>query len=259
MLDIKFGPAGLGPVKDSISNLREFHSLGLRACEVEFVRQVYIKKDDAVEIGKNAKELGIVLSVHAPYYVNLNSKEQEKVKASKERILKCCEIGHYLGAKKIVFHPGYYSDMSKEETFENIKNRIIEMKKVIKNNKWNVELCPETMGKINVFGSIEDISSLAKETGCSFCIDFAHILARYKENKFNEIEKLFPQKNWHCHFSGIEYGDKGEKKHLVTTEKEWKNLFGFLKRLNKEVVIINESPDTLRDSIEGLRIWERMK
>jgi deoxyribonuclease-4 len=256
MSNIKFGPAGLGAVKDSVSNLKEFYNLGLRACEVEFVRQVYIKKDDAIEIGKTARELGIVLSIHAPYYINLNSKEYEKVKASKERILKCCGIGHYLGARKIVFHSGYYGDAPKEKAFENIRDNIIEMQKVIRENKWDVELCPETMGKVNVFGTIEDISLLSKETGCSFCIDFAHILARYKENKFNEIKKLFPQKSWHCHFSGIEYGDKGEKRHLVTTEKEWKDLFSFLKKLDKDIVIINESPDTLKDSIKGLKIWE---
>ncbi|MFA5060797.1 MAG: TIM barrel protein [Candidatus Pacearchaeota archaeon] len=258
MVNIKLGPAGLGPVSEAFSNLEEIYNKGLQACETEFVRQIYIKKEDAIEIGKKAKELGIVLSIHAPYYVNLNSKEIEKVNASKERILKCCEIGQYLGAKQVVFHPGYYGDLSKEETFKNIKERITEMMEVIKKNKWDVEICPETMGKVNVFGSIEDISNLAKETGCSFCIDFAHILARYKENKFDEIEKFFPQKRWHCHFSGIEYGEKGEKKHLVTSEENWKGLFNFLKNLDKEIVIINESPRSLEDSVNGLKILNKM-
>lgn len=257
MSDIKFGPAGLGPVKEAISNLEEFARLGLKACEIEFVRQIYMKKEDAITIGKKAKEFGIILSIHAPYYVNLNSNEKDKVNASKERILKCCEIGHYLGAKKIVFHAGYYGAFSKEETFNNIKRRISEILEVIKENEWAVELCPETMGKINVFGSIEDISNLAKETGCSFCIDFAHILARYKENKFEEIERLFPQKNWHCHFSGIEYGEKGERKHIETSEDNWRGLFNFLSKVDKEIVIINESPNTFEDSVRGLEIWKK--
>lgn len=257
MLKIRFGPAGLGSVSEAASALEDLSKDGLGACEVEFVRQVYMKKEDAIKIGKKARELGIILSIHAPYYVNLNSRESEKVNASKERILKCCEIGNCLGARKIVFHPGYYGDFSEEETFQNIKNRIAEMLKVIKEKEWDVELCPETMGKINVFGSIEDISRLSEETGCSFCIDFAHILARYKEDKFKDVEKLFPQRSWHCHFSGIEYGDKGEKKHKKTEKKEWENLFNFLRNLNKDIVIINESPDTFEDSVIGLEIWKK--
>ena len=71
MVKIKFGPSGLGPVKDAISRLEEYHTSGLEACELAFVRQIYIKKDDAVIIGEKAKDLGIYLSVHAQYYVNL--------------------------------------------------------------------------------------------------------------------------------------------------------------------------------------------
>jgi len=115
MSKIRFGPSGLGPVKDAVSRLEELHSLGLSACEVAFVRQVYIKKDDALMIGKRAKDLGIFLSIHAQYYVNLNSKEKEKIEASKKRILDCCEMAHYLGAKRVVFHPGFYSDMKSED------------------------------------------------------------------------------------------------------------------------------------------------
>ena len=67
------------------------------------------------------------------------------------------------------------------------------------------------MGKINVFGSVEEISLLVKETDCSFCLDFAHILARDKKIDMKKIEKLFPEKEWHAHYSGIEYGEKGER------------------------------------------------
>ena len=258
MAVIRFGPGGLGPADEAIENLREYYRLGLRACEVEFTYRIYLDKNQAVEIGRIAKELNIILSIHAPYYVNLNSSEPEKVEASKQRILKCCEIGHYLGARKIVFHPGFVGKFTWEESFQNIKNRVIEMKEEIDKNKWDVELCPETMGKINVFGSLEDISRLVNETGCSFCVDFAHILARYNENKFDEIKKAFPQKNWHCHFSGIEYGEKGERKHILTSEEDFEKLFDFLRTLDKEIVIINESPDCVGDSIKGEQLYSRL-
>jgi deoxyribonuclease-4 len=115
------------------------------------------------------------------------------------------------------------------------------------------------MGKKNVFGSIEEISRLVEEVGCSACIDVAHVLARYGDYKFEEIVKAFRMKRWHLHFSGIEYGEKGEKKHLKTNKKEWGKILDWLEGLNKDVVLICESPDPVGDSVEGLGVWERNK
>lgn len=256
MTKIIFGPCSLGSYKEAFSNLEYYKKNGLGACEIAFTYGVYLKENEAIEIGKKAKELGIQLSIHAPYYINLNSNDKKKVEASKERILQCAKIGHLSKAKKIVFHSGFYGKFPKEETFENIKKQIIELKKIIERNGWGVEICPEVMGKINVFGSIEEISRLSKETGCGFCIDFAHILARYKNNEFELIKESFPRKEWHCHFSGIEYGEKGEKNHCSTKKSEWIVLLNFLKNLNKKITIINESPTDIQDSIEGLKIWK---
>ena len=255
-MSIKFGPAVLGGVKTAEQVLEEYHKQGLRACEIAFTHSVYIKnEEDARAIGKKANKLGISLSIHAPYYVNLNSAEKAKREATKKRILDCCKVGSWLGAKTVVFHPGYYGEGTREEAYENIKNGIVELLKEVKKNKWSVDLAPETMGKINVFGSIEEISKLVKDTGCSFCIDYAHILARDKKVDYEKVEKLFPQKDWHVHFSGIVYGEKGERKHKKTEKKEWKELLKKLPK-NKNIVIINESPDTVRDAIDGLELFK---
>ncbi|MDO8516862.1 MAG: TIM barrel protein [Nanoarchaeota archaeon] len=250
---IYFGPAGLGGVNEAISNLEKYHELGLKACEIAFTYSIYLKKQDAIEIGKIAKKLGIFLSIHAPYFINLNSDDKKKIEASKKRILDSCMIAHYLGAKRVVFHSGFYGKISKEQTYENIKKEIIEMLEEVKKNKWDVELCPEVMGKKNVFGSIEEISKLAKETKCGFCIDFAHILARYENYDFDLVKESFPQEKWQCHFSGIEYGDKGEKNHKKTSKDEWKKVLAGIPK-NKDIVIINESPFPVEDSIEGLKL-----
>ena len=257
-MTIKFGPAGLGPVKEAEDNLKLYHEAGLKACEIAFTYGVYIKKkEDLEKIGKIAKRLGIDLSIHAPYWINLNSDDNKKIEASKKRILDCAEAGNVLGAKRIIFHPGYYGK-NKELAFNNIKLRINEILAYIKKKKWDIELCPETMGKVNVFGSVKEISNLVKETGCGFCLDFAHILAREKKVEWRKIKKLFLQKNWHVHFSGIVYGEKGEKHHRKTTKQEWKDLLKNLPK-DKNIRIINESPDNFNDSIEGLEIWKRMK
>ncbi len=253
---IKIGPTGLGPVKDALETLEDYKKLGFSCCEILFTYGVYIDKKNAELISKKAKELGIQLSIHAPYWINLNSKEKDKVEKSKQRILKSCEIGHYLGAYRIVFHPGFYAGVDKEKTYENIKNEILELEQIRKENKWTPELAPETMGKKNVFGSVDEILQLVKDTGCSFCIDFAHILARYGKVDYKEILTKFSKfKEIHIHFSGIEYGEKGERKHKKTEDFRIKELLENLKKYakGKEIVIINESPFTVEDSIQTLK------
>lgn len=255
-MSVLFGPAGLGPVKAAENALESYAKKGLRACEIAFTYSVYIKPDEAVAIGKKAKDLGIELSIHAPYFVNLNSAEKAKREATKARILKCCEIGELLGAKLVVFHPGYYGE-DRDKAYGVIKKGIIELLSEIEKRKWKIQIAPETMGKVNVFGSIEEIAKLVKETGCSFCIDFAHILAREKKVEYSTIEKLFPYKEWHVHFSGIIYGEKGEKSHRTTEKKEWQELLGHLPK-DKYVRIINESPTMIKDATEGLKIYQEM-
>jgi deoxyribonuclease IV len=127
----------------------------------------------------------------------------------------------------------------------------------IRKRKWKIKICPETMGKVNVFGSAEEISSLVKDTNCDFCIDFAHILAREKSVDWEKIKCLFPQKEWHIHFSGIVYGERGERKHKTTEKKEWEELFKNLPK-DKNIVIVNESPTMIEDCVDGLKIAEKI-
>jgi len=268
MINVRIGPSGFGRAVDAEEILDRFSKKGFGNCEVDFTYKVYLIKKQAEEIKELSKKHGIKLSVHASYFTNLNSEEKEKMEASKKRILNACERGEELGAEVVVFHPGYYGkDFAKaktpeqkkeaeEETFQNIKSRIKEMMEVIKEKKWKIKLAPETMGKINVFGSIEEISRLVKETGCSFCIDFAHVLAREKRVDYEKIKRLFPEKEWHCHFSGIEYGEKGEKNHINLNKEDWKKLFENLPK-EKEITIVCESPSRIDDCAEGLEILEK--
>ena len=258
-MTIKFGPAGLGGVKEAIYNLEKYNELGLKACEIAFTYGVYIKKEeDAIKIGEAAKKLGIKLSIHSPYWINLNSEDREKVEKSKERILKCCEVGTWIDAHRVVFHPGYYGKKDKQETYENIKKEIMNLQKEIKAKRYTPKLAPETTGKINVFGSVDEILKLSEETGCSFCIDFAHILARDKKYNFEETLKRFSgYKELHIHFSGIEYGEKGEKYHKETPENDLKELI-FNLPTDKENIIINESPAPVKDSVSGVKIYEKI-
>ncbi|MBU1136014.1 MAG: TIM barrel protein, partial [Nanoarchaeota archaeon] len=238
---------------------KKFAKLGLKACEIAFTYGVYIKESQKKEIEnikKTTEKLDIKLSIHAPYWINLNSDDKNKVRQSKERILRCCKIGEMLGAYCVVFHPGYYLKKTAEETYKNIKIEILDLITKIKKNKWKIKLCPETTGKVNVFGKEEEILKLVKETGCFFTIDFAHLYARSKgKMSYKEMyEKVKDFKKLHCHFSGIEYGEKGEKKHKLTPESEIKKLLLVLPK-NKEIVIINESPSPVEDSVKMKEIY----
>jgi len=260
-MNLNIGPAGLGPVKEAIKNLETYHKAGLNACEISFTYGPYIKKEeDAKAIGKRAKELGIYLSIHAHYWINLNSAEPEKIEASKKRILECLRIGTLLGAKRVIFHPGYYTkkkgsktEFEKEETYQQIKREMLDLQHLRKAHNYTPLLAPETTGKVNVFGSIEETARLVRDTQCSFAIDFAHILARDKDYRFKDVEKLFGMsKEWHIHFSGIAYGEKGEKKHIPTEEKDIKILLKHLPS-TKRHFIISEAPDPFGDAKKILR------
>lgn len=253
---IRLGPAGGGG--NTLKGVEYVNELGLQAMEVEFVRGIHMSNELAREIGKLAEKLKIELSVHAPYFINLNSVEKEKKEASKRRIITSCERANYLGAKTVVFHAGYYGKMSKEETFDNICEAIKEIISEIKKRKYDVNLAPETMGKINVFGKVDEIKKLICETGCKCCIDFAHIKALNRGKiDYNEILTKFSG-DLHCHFSGIEYGEKGEKNHKITPSEEIIELSKAVLKSGKRITIINESPDPVGDSIRTKKEFERL-
>ncbi len=255
------GPAGLGGYSEAFENLETLKANGLNACEIAFTYSVYLNNKQSDEIGKKAKEMGVSLSIHAPYYINLNSAEKAKINASIKRILDCCERGHHLGASKVVFHPGYFGKSSKEECYSNVKEAILTMRDKIKSEKWKIQLAPETTGKINVFGTEDEIIHLVDDTGCSFCIDFAHIWARNKgEIDYVEVfGKLKKFKELHCHYSGITFGEKGEKAHKLTESLWAKNLANAILKSGKDVTLINESPDPFGDSLKMKKLVEELR
>jgi len=247
---ISIGPAGSGGSGEE--GFRKIKESGLDAVEIEFTYGIWMTPTQAKKIRELNKKLNLKLSIHSPYYINLNSKEKAKIEASKKRILKCCEIGDLVGAKYIVIHLGYYSGMEREEAYKNMKIQILELQKEIKKNKWNVILAPETTGKQSQFGDLEDLIKLKKQTGCHLTVDFAHLKARYQGKlSYEEMAKKIKSLGYiHAHFAGIEYGEKGEKRHVLTPEKDIKELFKALKKHKINCTIINESPDPLGDALK---------
>jgi len=260
------GPAGI-PVaakgSSTLDGIKRVAELGLNAMEVEFVRGVHMSNTLAKQAGKVAENLNVILSVHAPYYINLCN--PEKVSASQKRILDSCERAHHLGAWVVVFHPGYYG-LSKEKAFEAVLKACGEMDAKIKKEGWDVKLGLETTGRASQFGTLdENIAVHSKIKNCVPVVDFSHIFARNvgRINFDETLEKMAGLKlpRYHCHFSGIEYTAKGERHHLTLEHRkpDFKDLAkSLLKSGLKEMTLISESPVLEQDSLRMKEILKEM-
>jgi len=245
---IRVGPAGSSGL-GNLKGVARCAEMGLDCMEVEFTYGVRMDLKSAKAVGKLAGEKGIRLSVHAPYYINLASEEKGKLAASRQRILDSCQRAHHMGARNVTFHAGFYQTRTADQTYALIEKAMIGLQKQIARRKWQVTLCPEVTGKPSQFGSLEELLRLKKDTHCGITVDFSHLYARHQGDvDYALILKKLPKK-FHAHFSGIEYGPKGEKKHIRTTPEFFEPLAGELVRRNPDVTIISESPKPYEDAL----------
>ncbi|MBM3200269.1 TIM barrel protein [Candidatus Woesearchaeota archaeon] len=257
---IRLGPAGNCDGNILLSLMRLKNELGLQAQEVEFTFGVMMSNGTAEKVGELRKKLGLELSVHAPYYINLSSEDKEKVRRSFSWLLLSCERGHYMGAKDVVFHPGFYSKRNPDKVFDVVLSNIKEVQDKIKIKGWDVRLSPETTGKSSAFGSFDEVLRLVKDAKCGFCVDFAHLYARQQGKiDFAEVlDKLKKFKHVHSHFSGIQFTDKGERNHLNIGDggPSFKSLAEELLRRDIDITIICESPSTWADSLRMKEVFQ---
>lgn len=234
------------------------------AMELEFVRGVRYNRERAEEAREVASNLDVVLTAHAPYYVNLNGAEEELRRRSAEMIKETGRALKNYGGKSVAFHAGAYRKHPPEIVYRQIKNLLADIvRELRKEDNW-VQVRPETMGKSSQFGSLEEVISLSREIPGVFpCIDFAHLHARTggKVNTFKEFcEVLELVRNTlgkaaladlHLHISGIEYTAKGERRHLPLqkSDLDYKALLKALKEFNAQGVIICETPVMEEDAL----------
>ena len=259
-----FGTAGT-PISskgsDSISGIKRVHELGLGCMELEFVRGVKMGERTALAVGKAAKELDIRLSVHAPYYINLNA-DGETLAKSKERILNSARIGNICGAKSVVIHAGFFQKETRQVVYEKIKKALIEIREKLNSEGVDILLRIETMGRKSQFGSLDDVLEITEIEGVKPCIDFSHLHAVTGKNNSKEefvsiltrLEERLGREgldNMHIHVSGIEYSEKGEKNHLVFEESDfnYKELTQVFVDFDIKGMVICESPNLEEDAL----------
>lgn len=267
-----FGTAGVprsSPNASTVSGLETLSKLNLECLEIEFVRKVSLGEVTARKVKEKAQKLGILLSIHAPYYINLNSHDPEKREASRKRLMDAARAGSMVGATDIVFHPGFYQGDSPALAFKTIKEELQEVLRELQKQGIRIKLRAETTGKHNQFGSLEETLRLAAEVpGIKPCIDFSHLHARRqyhrKKDFLKDLETVRASlgadslKEMHIHLSGMCYSQSGEVNHLNLEESDFPYL-SLLEALFENGAsgrIISESPNLEGDALLLKSCWQ---
>lgn len=249
--------------RNTLDGIRRIAELGLNAMELEFVRGINLSAEAASKARELSKELGVVLTAHAPYYINLLSDKADVRKASVERIIESAKVAYIAGAWSVVFHPGYYGKHSSEEAVKVVREAVKHVVKVMVDMGLKIWVRPETMGGLAEVGSLDEVIAIVEGIDMALpAIDFAHLYARslgelndvkgFRE-VLAEVERRLGTeavKNSHIHLSGIDYGERGEKLHLNFDESKfnWRAVVEAIKEFKVEGVIICESPNLEEDA-----------
>lgn len=257
----------------SVGAIEFSKSIGLNTLELGWVQSVRVTEATCALI-KAARDIhGVSLSVHAPYFINLNATAEEWPK-SRKRLMDAAHYGYLAGATDIIFHPGSYFGNPPADVLKiaipRLKGCIDELKK----NGDMVTIRPETMGKSAMLGSIDDAIAMSEAMDMvQPCIDFAHMHARPGDgsmNTYEEWSKLLENykkklgakslKSLHIHLSGIEYGEKGEKNHLTLADADLdlKALFKALHDYGCAGRILCESPIMEEDALIMKKTWMKV-
>jgi len=236
-LPLRFGTVGAPqttPKPGTPAAIEYSRLLGLDHLELAWVQSVSVGEKTCAEIKAAAEKFGVTLSVHAPYFINLNSQTADLMAKSDARLLKAARMGYLAGARNIVFHPGSYHGQPPEQVYERVKDKLLELTGILRAEGVDVILRVETMGKTAMFGTLDETLQLARDVpGVLPCIDWAHLHARRGDGTFNsyaEFAAALAQvraalgeaglKSLHCHLSGIEYTAKGERKHVPLNQAD---------------------------------------
>lgn len=265
---IFLGPAGIplsAEKRNTIEGVKTVNALGLNAMEIEFVHSVYIKKDVAEEVGKVAREFGVRLSIHAPYYINLASDKKSTIAASRKRIFDCADRGERMGADAIAIHSAFYGKNEKEKVFEIVKEQFLKILDEMKTSGIkNVKLGVETMAKQSQFGTLDEVLQLNKEMKYIIpYIDWAHLFVRDGGNidygiVIDKLEKS-GIKHINSHFEGVSKNNKGEfvDIHAPIKDPPFEPLAREILRKKVDITIISESPMLERDSLKMKQVLQK--
>lgn len=280
----RFGPAGIPygfkVLKKPVSEIPKYlYDSGLDAFEYQAVRwgpKPQMRREEAEKLRKNAVQHDVWLTLHGSYFLNLCG-EGEVLEASKRRLLACVTAADWMGARAVVFHPGYYGKKSPKEALETC---VQAMREIVESMRLNgiskVHLAPETSGRLSQLGNLQEILTLCEKVELTEPnIDWSHLHAREGgklktkddfRKVIEEIEKRLGTnvaRNLQCHYSHIEFTEKGERRHHIMDEAEYgpdfHPLASLIVELDLKPVIICETPyldvdaQKMRDILKELK------
>ena len=254
----------------SVGAILRMKEMELDALELGWVRAVRVTEETCAAIHACANEQDVKISIHAPYFINLNATDDEW-NNSRKRLMDAAKYGNLAGATDIIFHPGSYFGHAPAEVLPNSIKRLTGCLEELRSAGNMVNLRPETMGKSAMLGSLEDTLAMAKVIpGVEPCIDFAHLHARPGDGSINTYDEFYhilelygeslgeqALSRLHIHLSGIQYGEKGEKQHLPLKDSDL-NLEGLFKALaafHCQGRILCESPVMEEDALYMKTLW----
>lgn len=259
MKKLNFLTAGI-PLKTEPKTYKKafevLEEMNLDGIELEFVHGVRMSPDSQETVTAASKDF--VITAHGPYYINLNSKEQEKIDASVVRIIDTALMANKVGAYSITYHAAFYMNNDKKIVFDRVVEQTKRIIEVIEKEDVNVWIRPETTGKSTQWGDLDEVIALSKEFKQVLpCIDFSHLHARTggEMNEYSDfcniLERIgneigqYALENFHAHLAGIAYSSKGEKNHLELEKSDmnYKDLLKALKEFNVKGALICESPN----------------
>lgn len=261
-----FGTAGVpnstAKKNNPVEGVKRIHELGLDCMQLEFAHGVRMKEEVSSALRKVSYELGVPLTSHGPYYINLNAREQDKIDSSVERIIQTAKISDLCGAESMTFHAAFYMKDSPYDVFDLVEKSLNVIEERLSRLDIEIELRPELTGKTSQFGSLEELISLSKSVNsCKPCMDFSHLYARtgnvndYKgfcETLETLKSELGPKalEEMHIHISGISSNSKGDLKHLNLEKSKfnWKDLMKALKDMDCRGYVVCNSPNLEADA-----------
>jgi len=263
----RFGPAGVPPMfrvmgakLPSVPTI--LREEGLSAFEYQAVRwgqKPQMKQTEAEKLGSEARRNDILLSLHGSYYINLAG-EKAIVEASKSRLIACATAAEWMEAYVVVFHPGFYGEGGKSSAFKKCRESLKDVVETMFNlGIRNVKLGPETMGKHVQLGTLDEVLKICEEVEKTQpVIDWSHIhargMGRFRTRSdfravIEEIENRLgteAARSIHCHFTKIEFAEKGERRHHILDDEKFGPDFQLLAEVivefNLHPVIICETP-----------------
>lgn len=230
--------------------------MNLDGMELEFVHGVRMSDSNRDFVKEMSKDF--VITAHGPFYINLNSQEEEKIDASLQRIIDTAYVAKQAGAFSITYHAAFYMGKDKETVYNQVKTQTRRILDVLENENIDVWIRPETTGKATQWGDLDEIIRLSKDFEQVLpCVDFSHLHARSvgEYNTYDEFSKILEKigteigqyalENFHGHLAGIEYTSKGEKQHLnlENSDMNYKDLIKAMKKFGVKGALVCESPN----------------